>query len=239
VTHYQTDLLDFSSNILAFSVLGIVLTGVWIIQSKKKITPPSFSAEVSSSVSRLTLEQLPVRKEIQPEILQEQQIAPLPESVRKPRPKPEPKPKLKPKSKPKIDDTKESLPLKNVKKNLVSETERISVSELMATAQVASTVKGGGNPVPPSLIQELQKMVEKAKYYPSRARRANITGLVILRLTISSKGIIQKTEVLSAEHRYLAAGAKKTGSRIVGKKISVPPLKILSVEIPIRYELNR
>lgn len=201
------------------------VAGLLFFQGLEK--PPSISAPLASPApaTQLAIEQLPMHEKIQPEILPEPEMVPdpIPEPVPILEPEPEvvkekPPPPEKPKEAPKPEP--EPTP------------------EPVAVAQEASTVEAGGNAVSPTLLQELQEMVEKAKYYPSRARRANITGMAILRLIISPAGFIQKAEMLSADHKYLSVGAKKTGAKLVGKSVSPPPRQTLAVEIPIRYELR-
>ncbi len=215
---------------VAWGVLGSAFAGILFFQSSEKSVPVPSATQ--SPVSRFMLEQLPVREAIQPKIIPE------PESKTEPKPEPEiiPKPKSEIISEPEQKAIEELPPPEEPKEEPLPKLEPIP--EPVAVAQEASTVEGGGNPVPPSLIRELQKMVEKSKYYPSRARRSNITGVAILRLTITPSGIIQKAEVLSADHQYLAAGAKRTGTRLVGEIVSSSPSRTIAVEVPIRYELR-
>jgi len=220
---------------------------IFFFKELKKPVPTSVPSPIAAPVARLTIEQLPVREKIQPEIIPEPKSEPIPEPEKmaiEEFPSPEehqpeiiPEPKSEPNPEPGKMAIEELPSPEELQSEIIPGSKPEPRPEPVAVAQEACTVEGGGTLVPPSLIHELQKMVEQAKYYPSCARRANITGLAILRLTISRAGMIQNVETISTSHRYLALGAKKTGERLLGKSVSVSPLHTIEIEVPIRYVL--
>ncbi len=80
---------------------------------------------------------------------------------------------------------------------------------------------------------------EKNKFYPDRAKKLGIEGIVILKFTILPDGTIDKNsiQVVEADHPFLAKGAVRIFEKI--KKLKKPPPngEKMTVEIPIQYIL--
>ncbi len=218
---HSTDRFDRGATLFSWSVLSLFGLSVFFFQGLEK--PAPVSAPQPGPVTQISLEQLPIREEIQNEVL------PTPEPVVEPEPEPEPKI-----VEPDAPAEEEPPPPEEPTPEPTVEPE----PEPEAIAQEASTVEAGGEAVPPSLLQELQRHVEKAKYYPTRAKRRGITGRVVLRITISVAGVIEVVEIISSDHSILASAAKKTGNKLLGKTLSAKPKETLRVEVPVVYELR-
>ncbi len=222
--NHLSDQFDRGSTLVSWSVLSLLGLSSLFFQGLEK--PAPISAPKPGPVTQISLEQLPVREEIQNEVLPE------PEPIVEPEPDPEPEPEpiiehdAPEEAAPPPPEEPEPEPVVEVK------------PEPEAIAQEASTVETDGVAVPPSLLQELQRKVEKAKYYPTRAKRRGITGRVVLRITISISGEIDAVEIVSSDHSILASAAKKTGSKLLGKTLSTKPKKTLFIEVPVVYELR-
>ncbi len=219
----STDRFDRGATFFSWSVLSLLGLSVFFFQGSEK--PEPVSAPQPGPVTQISLQQLPIREEIQNEVL------PTPEPVVEPEPEPEPEPEV---VEPDAPAEEEPPPPEEPPLEPVVEPE----PEPEAIAQEASTVEAGGEAVPPSLLQELQRQVEKAKYYPTRAKRRGITGRVVLRITISVAGVIDAVEIVSSDHSILAAAAKKTGNKLLGKTLTPKPKKELRVDVPVVYELR-
>jgi TonB family protein len=80
---------------------------------------------------------------------------------------------------------------------------------------------------------------EKNKFYPDKAKKLGIEGVVVLKFTILPDGTIDKNsiQVVEADHPFLARGAVRIFEKI--KKLKKPPPngKKMTVEIPIQYIL--
>ncbi len=80
---------------------------------------------------------------------------------------------------------------------------------------------------------------EKNKFYPDRAKKLGIEGIVVLKFTILPDGTIDKKsiQVVEADHPFLAKGAVRIFEKI--KKLKKPPPngEKMTVEIPIQYIL--
>ncbi len=220
----RTDVFNAGSTLAAWGFLGLLLLGFWFFQGLEKPATAALPNSDPGPVTQLTLEQLPVRDEIQPEILPEPEVIPEPEPERDPVVEPDVPAieELPPSEEPEAEPDPEPVP----------------ASEPEAVAQEAGRIEAGGAAVPPSLLQELERIVFKAKYYPTRAKRRGITGRVVLRITISVVGVIDAVEIVSSDHLILASAAKKTGDRLLGKMLSPKPRETLRVDVPVVYELR-
>ena len=216
---HSTDRFDRGATLFSLSVLSLFGLSVFFFQGLEKSEP--VSAPQPGLVTQFSLEQLPIREEIQNEVL------PVPELIVEPEPEPEVV---------ESDTPAEEEP--PPEEPTPEEPTVEPVVEPEAIAQEASTVESGGEAVPPSLLQALQRQVEKAKYYPTRAKRRGITGRVVLRITVSVSGMIAAVEIVSSDHPILASAAKKTGSKLLGKTLSAKPKETLRVEVPVFYELR-
>ncbi len=80
---------------------------------------------------------------------------------------------------------------------------------------------------------------ERNKFYPDRAKKLGIEGIVVLKFTILPDGTIDKNsiQVVEADHPFLAKGAVRIFEKI--KKLKKPPPngEKMTVEIPIQYIL--
>lgn len=224
----------------------------------RKIRPDTAASAEPAPGSQIALEHFPLHDIISVEApsaaASEPQHMPDPKPEEKPEaePPPEEKPQKKAEAVRDVTPVPEPVPETKPDPPREPEPENESVAELQAVsppvisppaesdaaAQRASTVLQGGEAVSPSLLQQLRRMVERAKYYPARARRTGITGKAVLRLTISCSGEITNVSVVSAGHAVLASGAQKAGDRLTGRTVSPPPCRTLTVNIPIIYELR-
>jgi protein TonB len=89
-------------------------------------------------------------------------------------------------------------------------------------------------------LQQVRRLLEQNKHYPSQARRLNQEGVVLLRFTIAAGGRIESAGVIRPSgHSLLDQAAQETLHRVR----QFPPFpsdmgrERLTIEVPLKFHL--
>lgn len=229
-------------------------------KSEKEISPPPQSMRLTickKPVEALRPSAPPVHDEplAEPEVIS----VPRPEPV-----SPEPEPALKkPETKKAVAKEKPRKKKKKVKRKTVKrKTPPPEQAEKTASRSLKKPVKTeaaapANNPSrstrpavqPPSpsdeqrkreLISTLLALIEKEKYYPFAARRAGLTGKVVLMISVNSDGRISGYRIAGGNgHATLKKAALTTMGRVAKNRIPVSSLPNgATIRLPINYSIT-
>ena len=85
-------------------------------------------------------------------------------------------------------------------------------------------------------IDKLRKRIANALYYPRKARRRHIEGIVKVQFTLTTKGNITNIHIVDTPNNTLSKAALKTLQNI--KNFSPKPSKNIIINLPISYKLD-
>ncbi len=190
-------------------------------------------------------------------------IKPKPKPKPKIKPKPKPKPKIKPKPKPKIKPKpkpKIKPKAKKEEKETIVETKTTSKEDKKTEEiyikvdenNIANIEDKSTNHIPfatttqqkKDLSQkyinnhqdEISKLIDDNLYYPRKARKRKITGMVKVKFNLSKNSVVSNIEVLSSHSEILSRAATKTIQNL-SKKFPKPS-ENLTIKVPILFQLH-
>jgi outer membrane biosynthesis protein TonB len=206
-------------------------------------TPPESTPETAPATPPVAQPEQKPKPEPKP--------TPTPESTPEPAPKPLPKP---------MPEAAEPLADSEVPPEVLSETPSETQSETIAAPSPQPNAQPGEAhgeereaALAERLVAALRRRVEAAKSYPFAARKAGITGVVLVRVDIDPSGRVAGYSLAQGQdaHPRLLGGAGETMERVLGADLyadlhserSAAPRALrlsgtLLVELPIVYELH-
>jgi protein TonB len=85
-------------------------------------------------------------------------------------------------------------------------------------------------------LAEIAKYLQENLYYPRRARKRGIEGIVVVKFTLMKDATVVKSKIISSSSDILSRAALKTLKNLSG---SFPkPDRVLTLTVPIRYSLE-
>lgn len=85
-------------------------------------------------------------------------------------------------------------------------------------------------------LDKIVSLLKENLYYPRRARKQGLEGIVKIKFTLSTSGDISNIEVLNSEYEILSRAARETIESL-NKKLPKPDEE-LTLTIPIDYDLK-
>lgn len=85
-------------------------------------------------------------------------------------------------------------------------------------------------------VNEIVALLKENLYYPRRARKRGIEGIVTVKFTLSTDAKVSKIEVLKSDYDILSRAAIETIENLEGELPK--PSKELTLTIPINYDLK-
>ncbi|WP_304546525.1 energy transducer TonB [Sulfurimonas microaerophilic] len=85
-------------------------------------------------------------------------------------------------------------------------------------------------------LEEIVSLLKENLYYPRRARKQGLEGIVKIKFTLSTNGDISNIEVLNSDYEILSRAARETIENL-DKKLPKPDEE-LTLTIPIDYDLK-
>ena len=85
-------------------------------------------------------------------------------------------------------------------------------------------------------MQKISQLLYEHLYYPRRARRHGIEGVVTVSFTLDIEGKVSQINIISSQHEILSRAAVKTLQELSGQ--FPKPKKQLDLRVPIRYTLH-
>ena len=86
-------------------------------------------------------------------------------------------------------------------------------------------------------LLKIRELIQENLYYPRRARKRGIEGVVVIRFKLSSKAIVSDIEIVSSKKEVLSRAAIKTIESLSSK--FPKPKEEITLKIPISYTLKR
>lgn len=250
-------------------VLAAGLFTAWSGARTVELIPPKGGQVLHLRVGRAMPAPKATRPATPPETAPVTQPKPEPKPTPKPEPAPEPAPKPLPEPVPAprpepMPEAAEPVADSEVPPEVPSEVLSEAPSEVQSQSIAAPSPQPAAQPgeahgeereaaLAERLVAALRRRVEAAKSYPFAARKAGITGVVLVRVDIDPSGRVAGYTLAQEQdaHPRLLGGAGETMERVLGADLyadlhterSAAPRALrlsgtLLVELPIVYELH-